>query len=400
MKQFLLLAFVVVSSISNAQIPLLTQGFEGNDGTWTYTSYPSFYDFSDNGDVFAILDEPYQTLSASEGNSYLAFRDLENQYGNPPLIGNYYHYITMMTMPIPQPSPSDLKLSFSYFVHEFDGSDFMAYELQFNDDTTWHNGWTTSIDTTHENSAYLSKNTSDQWVNFVIDLPDTISYLRFRIGAKQNGGNDWAGLDDIQLFYDEGDFVSPTAQTSSIVNDQTITISFDEPISYASAIVDGYTIDSTYIENESDLVVVLTSPLLDGDVFDLTINDATDLAGNVTPNNTLEGLVHNDFVGQLAITEINYNDPGTYDNLEFLEIYNYGAETYPLGGLEFNEGISLTFSEYDLLPGEFIIISKSAFFFNDACGALLHGCGFQSYFGLAPDFEYSSFESLWLFINA
>ena len=390
MKQFLLMAFVLFCTTMNAQIPLLTQGFEAEGGTWAYSSYPAFYDFSQNGDVFAILNAPYQTMSASQGTSYVAFQDLENPNGNPPLIGNYYHYITMMSTPIPQPSPSNLKLSFNYLVHEFDGSDFMAYELQFDNDTTWHSNWDSSIDTSYEYSAYLSKNTEDQWVNFVIDLPDTISYLRFRIGATQNGGNDWAGLDDIQLFYDEGDFVSPSLQSATVDNDLTITLTFSEEIQSANVGIEGYSIDSTYLGNSSDqLIVVLASSLIDGDFFNINVTEVVDLAGNIG-SDISDDLVHNDFEGSLQITEINYNDPGTYDNLEYFEVYNNGSEIYPLGGLEFSDGVAFIFPEYDLPAGEFVVIAKSAFFFSDACGALPHGCGFQSYFGFAPDFEFNT----------
>jgi hypothetical protein len=151
-------------------------------------------------------------------------------------------------------------------------------------------------------------------------LPDTITYLRFRIGATQNGGNDWAGLDNIQLFYDEGDFISPSLQSAVVDNDQTINLTFSEEIQSANVSIEGYTIDSTYFGNGNDqLVVVLATPLADGNYFNVNVNEAVDFAGNVG-SDVSNDLVHNDFIGTLEITEINYNDPGAYDNLEYFEV--------------------------------------------------------------------------------
>ena len=93
MKRLLILMMVLMSTICSAQIPISFQGFEGSD-SWSYTTYPAFYDYSQNGDVFAILNAPYQTMFASSGSSYLAMQDLENPNGNPPYNGNYYHYLT------------------------------------------------------------------------------------------------------------------------------------------------------------------------------------------------------------------------------------------------------------------------------------------------------------------
>ncbi|MGC6469812.1 MAG: hypothetical protein ACON4E_00910, partial [Flavobacteriales bacterium] len=388
MKRIFILALLFISTLSFAQIPLTSQGFEG-EGDWTYSTYPSFYDFSQNGDAFTILSTPYQTMSAATGNSYVVFHDLQNPNGNPPLDGNYYHYLTMSTIVVPQPSPSDLKLSFNYFVDGFHSSDYMGYELQFNDDTTWHSNWDSSLDTTHDFSAYLSKETDGLWVNEVIDLPDTISYLRFRIGAKQNG-DDWAGLDDLMLFYDAGDFLAPSVVTASIADNQTINLTFSEEIQNANVEVEGYTVDNSYIgANGNDLVVVLTSSLTDGDYFSVNVTEVTDQAGNVGTE-VVENLVHNNHQGNLVVTEVNYDDPGQYNNLAYFEIFNNGNSAYPLGGLAFNQGINIVFPEYSLGVGEYVIIARPAFFQNDECGALTYGCGFQSYFGFAPDFEISS----------
>jgi hypothetical protein len=389
MKRFLLLLISLVSAnYSFAQIPIAIQGFESGDN-WSYTASPEFYNFG-NGDVFGIIEGEYQGMSATTGSNFLALHDLANPNVVEGETSSYYHYMTFSTLMIPQPSPEDLKLSFKYLSHEFDGSDYMAYELQFDDSDNWYSAWDNSVDTTYEFSEYLQKDTDGEWILHTIDIPDTVSYIRFRIGGYQNGGGDWAGIDDIFLYFDsEGDFIPPNVTDASIITDQQIILTFDELVQSATALVEGYDIQSSSLNSEgTQLTINLTSSLVDGDFFTIS-TEATDIAGN--PNTiTTENLVHNDFIGDLVITEINYNDPGPYDNLDFIEIYNNGDEAYPLGGLVFNAGVNINFTEYTLEAGEYIIVAQPAYFLNDACGSLTYGCGFQSYFGFAPDFEIAS----------
>ena len=393
MKRLLLIGMVLLCAFSTsfAQIPLATQGFESGD-TWTYSSYPDLYDFN-NGDAFTIASE-YQTMVASSGTNFLAFQDLVNP--NAPLLDGqtnsyYYHHLTFATIQIPQPSPADLKLSFSFLAHALDGTDYMAYELQFNNDDTWNSDWVSSVDTSNAFSAYLPKDTDDLWVTHTIDIPDTVSFVRFRVGAYQNGGGDWGGFDDFSLFFDsEGDFVAPNVSDASITSDQTIVLTFDEAVQSASISIADYSISSsTLSEDGLQMTLNLSSALADGDFFNINVDALTDMAGNQTTT-VLENLVHNDFMGNLVITEINYNDPGPYDNLDYFEIYNNGDEAYPLGGLSFNQGVNVNFPEFSLGAGEYAIVAQPAYFLNDACGALPYGCGFQSYFGFAPTFEIAS----------
>jgi len=395
MKRFLLIVMAILCAFSSsfAQIPLTTQGFEAGD-TWMYTSNPSFYNFN-NGDAFDIVFGEYQQsipyMIASSGDSFLAFHDLVNP--NAPLLEGqtdsyYYHYLTFSTIQIPQPSPADLKLSFSYLAHGLDEGDYIAYELQFNNNDTWNSDWISSVDTSYAFTSYLSNDTEDLWVTHTIDIPDTVSYVRFRIGAYQDGGPDWGGFDDFSLFFESsGDFVAPNVVDASIISSDQIVLTFDEEIQSANVTLEGYGIVSSIISVDAlQMTLNLSEDLVDGDFFNINVESLTDLAGNQN-NIVLENLVHNDFIGNLVITEINYNDPGQYDNLDYFEIYNNGNEPYPLGGLVFNEGVNVSFPEYSLEVGEYAIVAKPAYFLNDACGALPYGCGFQSYFGFAPTFE-------------
>lgn len=83
-----------------------------------------------------------------------------------------------------------------------------------------------------------------------------------------------------------------------------------------------------------------------------------------------------DFSG-LALTEINYNPPGTgtaSDNFEFLELKNTGTSNLDLGGLTFTEGIAFTFPPgTQLAPGAFFVLSRNANSFLSRYGFAPHG---------------------------
>ena len=145
-----------------------------------------------------------------------------------------------------------------------------------------------------------------------------------------------------------------------------ILITFDEPIISGSV---SFT-DSDYsvivsdfgADDNTQLWVNTYLPLIDGDIFTMSV-EAIDSSGNVGFGSF--ELVHNDFLGDLVVTEVNYDDPGQYNNLSFFEIYNNGDVAHPLGGLAFTQGVELVFPEYSLGAGEYAIIAAPAYSFND-----------------------------------
>jgi hypothetical protein len=60
----------------------------------------------------------------------------------------------------------------------------------------------------------------------------------------------------------------------------------------------------------------------------------------------------------IVINEIMYNPPesGT-DTLEYIELYNNDATAVNLENWSFTEGVSYTFPDYELLPGEYLVIA-------------------------------------------
>ena len=108
-------------------------------------------------------------------------------------------------------------------------------------------------------------------------------------------------------------------------------------------------------------------------------------------NDTLIVVFNNtDLSSGLTITELMYNDPGNYDNLDYIELYNNSVNTIALGGLRIDDAISFVFPEYDLLAGEYAILAKDAFTGSSPCNTYPAGCGFETFFGFAPTFEWST----------
>ncbi|MDP1621451.1 MAG: PKD domain-containing protein [Bacteroidales bacterium] len=63
----------------------------------------------------------------------------------------------------------------------------------------------------------------------------------------------------------------------------------------------------------------------------------------------------------IVITEINYRSPlGGTDSLEFIELYNNGAQSVDLAGFYFSKGIEFTFPAVLLNPHAYVMVSKSA----------------------------------------
>ncbi len=73
---------------------------------------------------------------------------------------------------------------------------------------------------------------------------------------------------------------------------------------------------------------------------------------------------------ELVFTEIMYNPPEAGDDsLEFVEIYNKGAEAINLNGFYFSQGVEFVFPDVEVLPESYILVAKNANAFENTFGA-------------------------------
>jgi hypothetical protein len=71
--------------------------------------------------------------------------------------------------------------------------------------------------------------------------------------------------------------------------------------------------------------------------------------------------------GNLVLSELMYNPPGGED-YEFLELANVGTEPLDLTGAQFTDGVSYTFGNTLLQPGELIVVARNPVAFTERYG--------------------------------
>ncbi len=100
-------------------------------------------------------------------------------------------------------------------------------------------------------------------------------------------------------------------------------------------------------EDTGDSYTVMVSDSLTGDPM-----DESDAPFSIVPPAELPDIV---------INEIMYNAPesGT-DSLEFIELYNNGAEIVNLENWYFSQGVDFTFPNYELAAGDYVVVAYNA----------------------------------------
>ena len=155
-----------------------------------------------------------------------------------------------------------------------------------------------------------------------------------------NGGEQWVAGQSYSIAW------TPFAYTGNVtieyfLNDTYVEIAGNIPAadaSYTWAIPSGQTI--------SDLYKIRISG---------TAGTPTDMSDNYF------SVVAPPPPANIVITEIMYNPPesGT-DSLEYIELYNAGAAAVNLYGWSFTQGVTFTFPDFVLNPGEYVVVAVKA----------------------------------------
>ncbi len=180
-----------------AGVDLGSESFEGS-GSWTNTLSPATYDAASHSDVWAIsnvLGTGTNTISSgSDGSKFFGMRDLNNNNGG----SGAYHTIIFDALDIS--NNTNVVLSFDYYSHGYDGTDEIRYLVKYDNNTTW------------AGEVTLSKNTN-AWTTVTVNVPANSPYIRLKLEAKQDGGNDWAAFDNIKL---TGDLTNSTTWNGTV----------------------------------------------------------------------------------------------------------------------------------------------------------------------------------------
>lgn len=194
-----------ISTTGGGVFALYKNSFEGSsDDNWNFTANPATYNTS--GDIWAILGSNGSINSGSDGSSFWAIRDLNNPNGG----GNFFHELNFQSINIS--GSSGVELSFDYYAEAFESSDVLEYELIYDGvnqgSTTIFNGATGGAG-------------SSGWTEVSISIPDQVNTLAFKLRAKQDGGSDFGGFDNIVLKSEvppPGLTVSAYSPTAAIVD--------------------------------------------------------------------------------------------------------------------------------------------------------------------------------------
>ncbi len=172
-----------ISTTGGAVLALYKNSFEsGPDDNWNFTENPTTYNTS--GDIWAIQSSNGGISSGSDGSNFWAIRDLNNSNGG----GNFFHILEFQTIDIS--NSVDVELSFDYYAEGFESSDELEYELLYDG---------VSQGTVLVFQGGTGGLSSNGWTSVSVSIPDNVNSLQFRLRAKQDGGNDFGGFDNVVL---------------------------------------------------------------------------------------------------------------------------------------------------------------------------------------------------------
>jgi hypothetical protein len=197
MRRLFLPLFVLLFSsiVSNAQTPYF-QGFDAAaTNNWSFTATPAAYLFGPTlNDMWKDTTYIGNTTSgnvpiaaAVQGTRFWGMWDLENPYSQTLIPAPYWHYLDFD--PVALTSGNTYSVKFKYFTHIVGGTgDSVGYIVEFNNGTTWSMA-------NYANLPVAGK----IWDSVAVAVPSGSTYVRLRIAARINGGDDWTGVDAIKV---------------------------------------------------------------------------------------------------------------------------------------------------------------------------------------------------------
>ena len=333
------------------------QDFDGTTPEWTYTPNPDAYNQS--GDVWDIVSNIGSINNAQNGSNFWGMQDLENSNGG--VSGGDESILHFDNIDVT--GYSNVVLSFYYYTDGFDSSDNFKYEVFF--------------DNVSQGVQELDKDT-DAWTNVTINVPSGTSQVKLDIKVIQNGGSDYAGLDNVRL---EGTAANDPVITNiqhtpnPVTPSDAVNVSAD--ITSAAGI---YEVELHWGTTSGNMTNTIQMSNTSGDTYttDTAIPAQTDgttiyyevyaVDNNADDNTSAEQsyLVSNP--PNIIISEIAGKGYNADYNDEYIELTNLGSSDVNLNGwqLLYYEGSNLektiTFGNNDIIAGNdaFVIAVRTS----------------------------------------
>ncbi len=173
-------------------------------------------------------------------------------------------------------------------------------------------------------------------------------------------------MDDVSFFEEASDITPPEVISVTASTARRIQVKYNDKMGGSAFVLSNYQGLSglssiTSSPDSSTFTLEYSADYGIGKDLTLTISNVADKAGNRIAAPYQHKIIYNNLKPDIVISEIMYNTPLTEeDTLEFLEIYNKGSQTATLGGLVFSAGLTMTFPEYQLEPGEYVLLASNA----------------------------------------
>lgn len=344
---------------TNAQITVLAEQDFGGEFTegWAFTPDPAPYLVG--GDIWDTV-QTLSDITPVTGSYFWGMQDLDNPNGG----GSFWHTLSFAAVDVA--GYANASVSFDYYTIGYDGTDSIAYVVEFDDGTTWGTPVTGESDT-------------QAWTTVTVTIPPGTNWVRLRLQAFQNGGSDYAAFDNVKVFNNEaGDTTPPEVVDGGFYTTTNYFVAFSEAVTVATAentanyvVTPGQTTQTAVLNATMDTVFGTVAPGLDyGVEYTVNISGVVDTSSNANEMVPFVGSFYfNDYNGSdLKITELYYGQPddGVQD-IDYLELYNGGSDPIQLGGLAIVEGIEMEFmGDIELAAGEFMVLCENLANFNTA----------------------------------
>ena len=344
------------------------EDFDSNH-TLPYCISPNSYNVS--GDVWANVST-LTSITPTNGSGMWGARDIENSNGG----GAFFH--TMDFGPVDVSAYTNARIRFNYNVIGYDYPfDTIRYQVIYDDLNAEWNGTNVNLATSGGNSG--------GWVTETVNIPGGTNTVRLRIEMLQNGGSDYAAIDEVVIEEvptgAEVNFASLSGM--AMEDDGTYSVNLDvtnPSTTYATTVdvaltsgtaanINNYTTQTVIVpagaSSAAFTVTITDDLLLDGqESFSFELQNAMTgfVAATVGTSNTHDLTVDDNEVPALVINEIQYNSndgagfPDT--DYEFIEIYNNQGATVDISGYFFTQGVTYTFPTSTTIDaGEYIIVA-------------------------------------------
>jgi hypothetical protein len=308
MKKFIFISLILIAKFSFGQT-IAIQSFEAAGDTWIpiTLSTPPCTNGGDRWDYSATLS----SINPSNGSQFWGIQDLNGNCG-----GTGFETITLPNIDVS--SCTNVVFSFDYNVIGYDNGDDIQYELFFDNISQ---GITIVV---NGNSNF----STGGWVTETVNIPSTVTNVSVVIYVKQNGGSDYAGIDNVVL---QGNCVAcggPVTEPTNEANSLT-----SSNVSCTMADVNW----NTGADATNSLVVISTSPLT-GIPTDGVAYAANSVYGTGDILNGGEYVVYNGSGSSVSISGL--TDGTTY----FITIFEYNGNVSNCEENYLTGGISMSFT--------------------------------------------------------